>query len=131
MPYRGAGGTSGGEGSFFIGIAMMIVGGYLLLNGIIVRPNFGFGMTAFRMGGVPITTGMVLIPFIFGVGLIFYNSRNWLGWLLACGALIALVGGVIANITLQFSAMSVFDLIIILILTFGGLGLFLRSLRGR
>ena len=130
MPYRGAGGTNGGEGSFLIGIAMMIAGGYLLLNGIIVRPTFGLGMVAFRLGGIPVTTGIILIPFIFGVGLIFYNAKNWLGWLLACGSVIALVAGVLANITFQFAAISAFDLLIILILTFGGLGLFLRSLRG-
>ena len=131
MPYRGAGGTRGGEGAFFIGIAMMIAGGYLLLNGIVLRPSFGLGMVAFRLGGVPVTTGLILIPFIFGVGLIFYNGRNWLGWLLAIGSVIALVAGVLANIQLQFSAMSVFDLLVILVLLFGGLGLFLRSLGSR
>lgn len=127
---RGAGGTDGGGGTFLVGIIMMIAGGYLLLNGIIVRPQLGFGMVAFRLGGLPVTTGMVLIPFVFGVGLIFYNSRNWLGWLLACGSIIALVAGVIANMTLQLAAMSAFDLLIILVLIAGGLGLFLRSLRG-
>ncbi len=131
MAYRGAGGTEGGSGTFLIGIAMMILGGYLLLNNIVVRPVLGFGMVAFRLGGMPITTGIILIPFIFGVALIFYNSRNWLGWLLACGSLLALVGGVIANMTLQFGAISAFDLIVILVLVAGGLGLFLRSLRAR
>lgn len=130
MPYRGAGGTRGGEGSFLIGLVMMIAGGYLLLNSIIVRPQFGLGMGLYSLGGFPITTGMVLVPFMFGVGIIFYNARNWIGWLLAGGALIALVFGVIASINFQFSAMSAFDLLVILILLVGGIGLFLRSLRG-
>ena len=37
------------------------------------------------------TSGMVLIPFIFGIGIIFYNARNFLGWLLAGGSLVALM----------------------------------------
>ena len=126
---RGAGGSDGGTGTFLIGLVMMIGGGYLLLNGIVVRPNFGMGARVFGIGGVTITSGMVLIPFIFGVGMIFYNSRNWIGWILACGALIALIFGVIANMTLELARMSAFELIVILVLLVGGLGLFLRSLR--
>ena len=126
---RGAGGSDGGTGTFLIGLIMMIGGGYMLLNGIIVRPNFGIGSRMFGIGGVPITSGMLLIPFMFGVGMIFYDSKNWIGWLLAGGSLVALIFGVIANMTLQFARMSAFDLIVILVLFVGGLGLFLRSLR--
>lgn len=128
MPY-GAGGSNGGTGSFLIGLAMIIGGGYLLLNSIVIRPNFGLGARVFGIGGVPITSGMVLIPFMFGVGVIFYNARNWIGWILAGGSLLALIFGVIANMTLQMARMSAFDLIIILVLLVGGLGLFLRSLK--
>lgn len=121
---RGAGGNDGGTGSFLLGLIMMVGGGYLLLNGIVVRPNFGFGI-----GGVPITSGMILIPFMFGVGMIFYNSKNWFGWWIAGASLVALGFGVIANMTLQLARMSAFDLIVILVLLVGGIGLFLRSLR--
>lgn len=130
MARRGAGGSEGGTGSFLLGLIMMCGGGYLLLNGIVVRPNFGFGSVAFSVRGVPVTSGMILIPFMFGVGMIFYNSRNIIGWLLAGGSLIALIFGVIANMNLQLARMSAFDLIVILVLLVGGIGLFLRSLRG-
>lgn len=131
MAYRGAGGTDGGQGSFLLGLIMMIGGGYLLLKSIIVRPTFGLGMTTFNAGGVPVTSGMILIVFMFGVLMIFYNSRNWIGWILAVGSIIALIFGVIASTTLQFANMSVLDLIVILVLLFGGTGLFLRSLLAR
>lgn len=129
MPYRGAGGSKGGEGSFLVGLIMMIGGAYLLLQSIVVRPDIGIGRALYSVGGVPITTGMVLIPFIFGVGLIFYNARNLLGWLLAGGALVALVFGVLASIDLQLARLTAFELITILVLLVGGVGLFLRSLR--
>lgn len=131
MPYRGAGGSQGGEGAFFIGLIMMIAGGYLLLRGIVVRPQFGLGMNMFSVGGFPVTTGMVLVPFAFGIGMIFYNARNWFGWLLALGSIIALVVGVIASIQFSLIGMSAFDLIVIFVLLMGGIGLFLRSLAGR
>ena len=100
-----------------------------MLNGMIVRPNFSLGSRVFGIGGVPVASGMVLIPFMFGVGLIFYNARNWMGWILAGGSLVALIFGVIANMTIQMSRMTGFELITILVLLVGGIGLFLRSQR--
>lgn len=128
MPYRGAGGTNGGAGVFILSLVMMIGGGYLLLNNMIIRPQFGFGTRAFSVFGMPITTGIILIPMIFGIGMIFYNARNFIGWLLALGALVAMIFGVISNLNIQMTRMSVFDLIVILVLLVGGIGLFLRSI---
>ena len=125
---RGAGGRDGGVGTFFIGVIMMIGGGYLLLNGITVRPNFGLGSRVFGIGGFPITSGMVLIPFMLGVGLLFYNSEKWIGWIIAGASLVALIFGVISSMTLHISRMSAFDLLVVLVLLVGGIGLFLRSL---
>lgn len=130
---KGAGGTSGGLGQFFIGFIMMCGGFYLLLNSIKVSSSFGMGMGlySFRMFGsaMSITSGMVMIPFIFGVGMIFYNGRNILGWLLAAGSIAALIFGVISSIHFRMAHMSAFDLSVILVLSMGGLGLFLRSLK--
>ncbi len=131
---RGAGGTQGGIGQFFIGLVMMCGGFYMLLNAIRVTSSFGMGMRLYGFsafgGQWGITSGMVMIPFMFGVGLIFYNSRNLLGWILAGGSLAALIFGVISAIHFSFRHMSAFDLIVILVLAIGGLGLFLRSLKG-
>lgn len=126
---QGAGGTSGGIGQFFIGLAMMVIGFYLLLNAITVTSSFGLGYGLYSWGGYSVTSGMVMFPFIFGIGIVFYNSRNPIGWLLSIGAIVALIAGVIASIRFNFRSMSAFDLITILVLAIGGLGLFLRSLK--
>jgi len=128
---EGAGGTQGGIGQFMLGFVMMCGGGYMLLNAIRVTTQFGMGYSLYRFGGggFSITSGMILIPFIFGIGIIFYNSRNPIGWMLSIGSLSALVFGVISSIQFTMAHMSAFDLIVILVLAVGGLGLFLRSLR--
>ena len=46
---KGAGGTEGGVGTFFIGLAMIIAGGYLFFNSIQVGFQWGRGM--YNMGG--------------------------------------------------------------------------------
>ena len=130
---KGAGGTSGGLGQFFIGLIMMSGGFYMLLNAITVSTSFGMGMRLYRfsmMGGnYQVTSGMILIPLMFGIGFIFYNSKNILGWILSIGAITALIFGVLSSIRFSFRTMSSFDLIVILVLAIGGLGLFLRSLK--
>ncbi|PZD75423.1 hypothetical protein C1752_00043 [Acaryochloris thomasi RCC1774] len=129
MSNRGAGGTRGGVGRFFLGLAMMIAGGYLFLSSIKIVNNFSMGYSLYRIGDLSLTSGMVLVPFIFGIGLIFYNSKNFLGWLLATASLLMLLFGVIASINFRLAPMSAFELITILVLAVGGGGIFLSSLQ--
>jgi len=125
---RGAGGTKGGYVGFVLGLVMMCGGFYLLLSSIVVRARFGFGYSVYSFGGYTVTSGMILIPFLFGVALIFFDRRSLSGWLLAVGSLIALIFGVISSVNFTLRGMTAFDLLVILILAFGGVGLFLRSL---
>ena len=126
---RGAGGTNGGVGRFLIGLIMLCGGVYLLLNSIKIYSHYGFGARLYGIGGFGITSGMIMIPFMFGVGMIFYNAKNFLGWLLSGGSLVGLVFGVISSIHFSFRSMSAFDLVVILVLAVGGLGILLSSLR--
>lgn len=126
---RGAGGTNGGSGEFFIGLIMFFGGVYLLLNSITISAPFGYGARLYSLGGYAISSGMVMIPFMFGIGILFYDVRKWFGWLLAGGSLIALIFGVISSIHFTFARMSAFDLIVILVLAVGGLGLLMRSFK--
>ncbi len=130
---KGAGGTQGGTGQFFMGLAMMCGGFYLLFNAIQVSSSFGLGYGLYRVNafgqGMSITTGMVMLPFIIGIVMVFFDAKSKLAWLLSLGSLTALVVGVISSIQFHFKSMSAFELIVILVLAFGGLGLFLRSLK--
>jgi hypothetical protein len=132
MKLTGAGGTPGGVGSFIVGFIMMCAGFYLLMQSIIVTRSFGLGMGLFHFsffgGPLTVTSGMILVPLVFGIGIIFYNYRNLFGWALAAGSLAALVAGVLMNLRITIRTMTLFDLLTILALFIGGIGLFLRSL---
>jgi hypothetical protein len=133
MKMQGAGGTPGGIGSFILGFLMMCIGFYLLMQSIIVTRTFGLGMGLFHFaffgGPMTITSGMILIPLMFGIGMLFYNSGSVVGWALFIGSLAALVAGVLMNLEISIRTMTLFDLLTILVLFIGGIGLFLRSLR--
>jgi hypothetical protein len=127
---RGAGGTEGGTGRFFVGLIMLVAGGYLFLHSINVSIGMGLGYQFFSIWGFGITSGMVLVPFIFGIGMVFYDAKNWIGWLLAGASLVMLGFGVITQTRFHLNAMTAFDLLTILVLLVGGIGLLLSSLRG-
>jgi hypothetical protein len=121
---RGAGGTPGGLGEFFAGLAMAAGGGYLLMQQVTVTSGFWtfWGYNAF---------GFSLIPLLIGIGMLFFDGRSKLGWVLTgLGALVILLG-IITNLSIFFRPTSLFNTLIILALLAGGLGLIARSLRTR
>lgn len=119
---RGAGGTPGGLGTFVLGAAMVVAGGYLLLTRVTVASG---GWTLWGYNAF----GLSLLPLLVGIGVLFFNGRSLLGWgLTGAGALI-IVAGILANLNIYFQATSLFDTLVILVLLAAGIGLVARSLR--
>jgi hypothetical protein len=119
---RGAGGTPGGLWEFLLGTGMAVAGGYLLLNQVTVTSGFWSWW-----GGH--TFGLTLVPFIFGVGLLFFDGRSKPGWLLMFAGLVIIFSGIIANLQIYFRQTTLFETLVMLVLLAGGIGLVARSLR--
>lgn len=129
MQVNGAGGTSGGTTRFVLGIGLFVAGMYLLLKSIYVQNSFGFANQMYSFAGTSITSGMLLIPFVIGVGMLFYSYKNIIGWVLAVGSVGLIIIGVITSIHFTLAGMTAFDILLILVMVAGGLGLFLSSFR--
>ena len=116
------GGTKGGVGLFLFGLVLAIAGGYLIMNQVQVTSGYWqwFGTNTF---------GLTLIPLIIGIGLLFFNAKSWVGWLLAGGGSVIIFVGILANLTIYFRTTSLFNTILMLVLFVAGLGLMARSLR--
>lgn len=119
---RGAGGTPGGLGEFLIGFVMSCAGGYLLTQQVTVTSGFWtlWGYNAF---------GLSLIPFLAGVGILFFNGRSKVGWLLLIAGATIILAGILMNLEIYFRHTSLFNTLLMLVLLFGGIGLIARSLR--
>jgi hypothetical protein len=119
---RGAGGTEGGLGRFLIGLAMVVAGGYLFTNKVVVTTGFWswFGPQSF---------GLSLLPLLVGIGALFFDGRSVLGWLLTIGGALVIFLGVLMNLRVYFEPTSLFDTVAMLGLLAGGLGLIARSLK--
>ena len=119
---RGAGGTEGGIGMFLIGFICAVAGGWLLMNQVTVHGGTWtlWGYNSF---------GLSLIPFLLGVGLLFFNGRSIPGWLLLTAGLVIILAGVLANLRIYFQPTSLFNTLMMLGLLAAGVGLIARSLR--
>jgi uncharacterized protein len=120
--FRGAGGTPGGVGQFVVGLGLVIAGGYLFLDRVTVTSGYWqlWGYNAF---------GLSLIPLMLGIGLLFFEGRSILGWLLTYASLIVIVLGIITNLNIYFSPTSLPGTVLMLGLLAAGLGLVARSLQ--
>jgi hypothetical protein len=119
---RGAGGTPGGILEFVIGVALACAGAYLLTSRVTVTTGFWqlWGHNSF---------GLTLIPLLLGIGIIFFNGRSFLGWMLVIVGAVIILAGIIANMSIYFQPTSLFNTLMMLALLAGGLGLVARSVR--
>jgi hypothetical protein len=118
----GAGGTPGGLIPFFIGLGMTIAGAWLITNQVSVHGG------SWTLGGYS-AFGLSLVPILFGIGILFFDGRSRLGFLLLFAGVVIIAAGILANLTIYFVPTSLFNTLMMLGLTAGGIGLVLRSLR--
>jgi hypothetical protein len=100
---------------------MICVGAYLLTNQVMVAGSYWnfYGANTF---------GITLLPLLFGIGMLFWNGRSLIGWLLTAAGALFILAGVIANLHIYFRPASLFDTIVMLVLVVGGLGLIARAM---
>jgi hypothetical protein len=116
------GGTSGGLGQFLLGFVMACIGGFLITNQVTVVSSYWnfWGGNSF---------GITLLPMLFGVGILFWNGKSTIGWLLTVAGALFIFAGILANMHIYFRGASLFNTMVMLILLVGGLALIARSLR--
>ena len=121
---NGAGGTQGGVAQFFVGLVLAVGGAYLLTQRVTVTSGFWsfFGGHTF---------GLSLLPLVVGAGLLFYDGKSRLGWILTVAGVLIVFLGMLLNLRIYFEPTSLFDTLLVLVLLAGGIGLIARSLKPR
>ena len=119
---RGAGGTEGGLGEFLVGLGMAVGGGYLLTNQVTVTTGY------WQVWGMP-GFGLTLVPLVLGIGLLFFDGKSKLGWLLTFGGAVIIFVGILTHLDVYFRPTSLFNTLVMLVLLAGGIGIVARSLR--
>ena len=126
MDIRNVGGTPGGTRTFFLGLVMIIIGGYLLFDHVQVHG----GWWNWRgIGGYGQSFGITLIPMLLGIGILFVNGKSMVGWFLTVGGLLLILAGILVNLDIHFQGASLMSTLIMFACIAAGLGLIVKALR--
>ena len=110
---------------FYVGLLLLVVGLFFLLNKTIVSSGFGF--YSWSIGGFRVSSGLVVIPLIAGMVWLFYNPKSIMAKLLSIFGGIFIIASIIMNLNIRFTTTSLFDYIVMLVLIAAGAGLLLKS----
>jgi len=122
--FEGPGGTPGGAAEVLVGLIMIAVGVYIVFDHVTVHTAF------WRFWGGPNTSfGLTLLPLLGGIGVLFFNGRSMLGWVLTVGGITLILTGVLMNMDVYFRPTSLWGTIVMFGLIVAGLGVFARGLR--
>lgn len=113
-----------------LGILMCGGGLYLFAQQITVT-TYSFNNVYGRwglFGGRGVPGGMILIPLIIGIVVWVIFPRSFAGKLITMLGTLFIIFGVISSISLEFRRTSLYELVLMLILIFGGGALALRIL---
>ncbi|MCR5541753.1 MAG: hypothetical protein K6F71_13175 [Ruminococcus sp.] len=122
-------GSAGNETlQFFMGFLLLGGGLYWLLNSFTVSSGFGMGM--YSLFGMQISGGVMLIPLLVGIGLIFFldGKKRFIGYCVSALGLLAIVISLLTS--LQFRAKHGYTLYVYVIMfgmIFAGAALLLKS----
>jgi len=124
------GGTDGGALKFLFGLALSIVGVYLLIDSVRIETGHA-GIISGRMGGAggingTASMGVLFVPLFIGVTALFFNARKTWAWVITWIGLAIIIIDVISRIRPVMS-MKLSYLIIMLVMIAGGLGLMLKA----
>ena len=111
---------------FLGGLAMLVVGLYWFSTNVTVSSSFFSG--GFRIGSFNMTSGMVIVPFIIAIMLVFIKPESFGRKLFLGMSVLLIVASIILSTKLRLHSMTLFEWIGMLILIFGGLALVCKIL---
>lgn len=123
--FKGSGGQDFIE--FFAGFLLLGGGVFWLLNTFSVTTSYGFG---YHIGGFRLNSGVMLLPLLIGVLLVFFlpGKKRYIGFAVAALGLLCIVLALISSVSITLRHTSLFSFVFMLAMIFSGAGLLIRSI---
>lgn len=110
---------------FLAGLVMLITGLFIFSQKVVVYSSF---MGGFTMGGMRMTSGLIVVPLIAGIVWMFVSGASFPSKIMTGVGVLLILAGVIASTSIHLTSMSLYDWILLLVLIFGGAGLLAKVL---
>ena len=107
---------------FYVGLLMMAAGVFFLLSKAVVYSNH-FGFT---IGGITISSGIVVIPLMAGIIWLMNNPKSLLAKILTLAGSVFIIASIMLSIRIMFTTTTYFDYIVMVVLL-AALGLVIRT----
>lgn len=108
---------------FFIGLVMLVVGGYMFMQNVTVYTSniFSFSIRGYHMDGV------LFVPLIASIIFLFFKYNIYSKVCVGL-SLLLIVANVIMNLSFYWTPMSLFATVVMFVLLFGGIGLLMKTI---
>ena len=115
------------ELEFLIGVVLVAAGLFMLSKRVIVHT----GWYMWRIGSFSLSSGTIIIPLLIGIIWYFYNPKSVMSKIVIGLSVLFIVLSIIMSVTINFTATSMFDYVLILGMAAAGAGLLLKSHFGK
>lgn len=109
---------------FLAGLVMLAAGLYWFMSSVHVTTGFG----SFMLGSFRVGTGLVIVPFLVGIVLLFYNFDSILAKIITMLGIIIIIASIIMNTHFYFTSRNLYEYLLMLVFIFGGGTLVLKVL---
>lgn len=112
---------------FFIGLLMFAGGLFMVLQNIVVRTSWGSGYF-YHIGSWNVPNGLVLLPVLIGIVMLFMLDKKFFGWLVTVLGIIFILLTIIMNLNISWRTSNAYVFILMFGLVAAGGGLMLRGM---
>lgn len=109
---------------FFLGLLLLGIGLFMVFQMTDVRTSWH----TWYIGSWGVPTGVVAIPLLIGIGMLFFNSKSIIGWIVSVLGIAIILVTIIMSVEFVFRRTSLFLYLLMFGTILAGTGLLLKSL---
>ncbi|HIA50834.1 MAG TPA: hypothetical protein EYN91_01925 [Candidatus Melainabacteria bacterium] len=110
---------------YFGGLGLIGVGILMMFQHVTIGSGF-LGMLGFGGGGF----GLLLVPLMFGIGWMFYDSKSRAGWMITAGSCALIFFAILSSLRMNFASIPLLSMIMMLLPFAVGGALLLKGMGG-
>ncbi len=111
---------------FFCGLLMLSAGLFLIFQNLDVRSSWGTGFL--HLGGYSLPNGLIFLPIIIGIVMLFLMDRKVFGWIFIAVGIIIVLAAVIMSVNIRWRTTNAYIFIAMFGLAAAGGAMVIRQL---
>lgn len=111
---------------FFCGLLMLAAGVFLIFQNLDVRSSWGTGFL--RVGGYSLPNGLIFLPILIGIVMLFLMDRKVFGWIVLAVGLVIVLAAVIMSVNIRWRTTNAYVFIVMFGLAAAGGAMVIRQL---